>query len=145
MQPREPDPIADDEILYRRISASADPPWLDPVTKEVNANAFAPHKKNDTTGLSVWRAKYKSKEQAAQGPAKRYYLAELRAGDLRANGIAVVPQPHIQDGYDIAHAELPDLNASNRKDSRTIERQRILAKNVLEVVGPFEATSQHDG
>ena len=40
--------------------------------------------RNDVTGLSVSRAKYKSIQDAAKGlRGKAYYVAVLRAGDLR--------------------------------------------------------------
>lgn len=76
------EPISDDELLYRRVPIR----WYDPSTGRPFDEAFAPHKENDLTGLSVSRAKYKSIEQAARGmPGKRYYVATLRAGDLRGS------------------------------------------------------------
>lgn len=119
------DPLADAELLYRRVSASAVPRQYDPATGILSDQAFAPHKKMDVTGLSVSRAKFKSLEEAAQGRSgESYFVAVLRAGDLRQRGIEVVPRPELPDGqYDSAHAELPDLNAANRKDDITLERQ----------------------
>lgn len=128
------EPIADDELLYRRIPAATG--WYDPATKALKPDAFDPHK-NDLTGLSVFRAKYKSVEQAARGLGKSYYVAVLRAGDLRQAGIRVIPQPNVPDGYDLSHAELPDLNSGNRKTNETQDRKRILAKLRIDVVGPF--------
>jgi len=133
------DRIADDELLYRRIPASTG--WYDPHTRKVNYQAFAPHKERDQTGLSVSRAKYRGspKDEAMRGrPGKQYYVAILRVGDLRKNGINVVARPETPDGYDPAHAELPDLNARNRKSDRTIEAQRLLSEKLcLRVEGPF--------
>ena len=137
----EPDTVADDELLYRRVSASAVPQQYDPATGRLSDQAFAPHKIMDGTGLSISRARFKSLEEAALGrQGKSYFVAILRAGDLRKRGIEVVPQPNLPNGeYDPAHAELPDLNASNRKDDITLERQRILAQELcLRVEGPFE-------
>ena len=104
--------------------------WYDPATGVLNSEAFGPHKTRDTSGLSVPRAKYKSIEEAAHGqPGKSYFVAVLRAGDLRQRGIDVVPRPVLPDGRrDPAHAELPDLNGSVRKADQTLERQRILAE-----------------
>ena len=108
--------------------------------------AFDPHRKNDITGLSIFRAKYKSIEEAARGrPGKSYYVAVLRAGDLRKNVITVVPHPDGPDGYDPGHAEIPDLNAGNRKDDKTLERQRLLVELCLRVEGPFPTTAANTG
>ena len=38
------EPIADEEVLYRRISASACPPQYDPTSGKISDQAFAPHK-----------------------------------------------------------------------------------------------------
>jgi len=137
----EPDPVANDELLYRRVPASVVPQQYDPATGSLSDQAFAPHKTRDVSGLSVSRAKFKSPEEAARGrPGKSYFVAVLRAGDLRQRGIEVVPQPNLPDGqYDPAHAEWPYLNAANRKSDLTLERQRILAEELcLRVEGPFE-------
>lgn len=134
------EPIADDELLYRRIPASMG--WFDPATGMVKPEAFAPHKTQDVTGLSVSRAKYKTIEEAARGrPGKSYFVAVLNAGDLYCKGISIAPRPETPDGYDPAHAELPDLKSSNRKDDVTLEQQRILVELCLRVEGPF-ATSE---
>jgi hypothetical protein len=126
------EPVGDDEFLYRRISVLSG--WYSPETR-LKAAAFAPHKTEDQTGLSVWRAKYKTIEQAARGRAgKSYYVAILRAGDLRQRGIEVVPRPQPDDP---GHAELPDLNSANRKTDRTRELQRILVELCCSVEGPF--------
>ena len=130
------EPIADDELLYRRVPTSAG--WYDPETCLLKPEAFGPHKTQDATGLSVSRAKYKSIEEAAKGRAgKSYYVAVLRAGDLRRNGITIIPRPEVLGAYDPGHAELPDLDSANRKSDRTLERQRLLVQLCLEVEGPF--------
>lgn len=128
------EPIADDELLYRRVPES--PGWYDPATHVVNHQAFGPHKTNDASGLSVARAKYKSMEDAARGrPGKSYFVAVLRVGDLRQNDIKVVPRPKPNDP---GHSELPDMNSDNRKADATLERQRLLSKKLcLRVEGPF--------
>lgn len=128
----ESEPIADDEVLFRRVPASTG--WYSPETG-LKTEAFAPHKTDDSTGLSVSRNKYKTVEEAARGrPGKSYYVVILRAGDLRKQGIAVEPRPLPGDP---GHAELPELNSRNRKTSETLERQRILVRLSLGVAGPF--------
>ena len=136
--PDEINPITDEEFLYRRVPELM--PWFDPATRTLKSFAFRPDKQRDVTGLSVTRAKFKSVEQAARGrPGKSYYVAVLRAGDLRNANIRVVPQPNLPDGFDISHAELPDLRADNYKSTETLERQRTLAEELcLQVEGPFE-------
>lgn len=72
--------IGDDELLYRRVPASMG--WYSP-EMPLNSQALAP-RRDDVTGLSVSRQKYKSIEAAAKGPSRHeYYVAVLRAGDLR--------------------------------------------------------------
>ena len=127
------EPITDEELLYRRVPASTG--WYDPTTGSLKPEAFAPHKTNDVTGLSVYRAKYKSIEEAARGrPGKSYYVAVLRTDDLTQHSIEVVPCTLPGDP---GHAQLPDLNSSNRKTDQTLERQRLLTKLCLRVEGPF--------
>jgi hypothetical protein len=127
------DPISDDEMLYRRIPVD----WYSTSTGQLDDQAFAPHKTRDATGLSVVRAKYKLIEEAAKGrQGKSYYVAVFRAGDLRREGMEIVPRPK---GGDPGHAELPDLNASNRKSDITVERQQILVRLCREIKGPFHS------
>lgn len=135
------DPIANDELIYRRVPVSAG--WYNPDTKDLSQQAFAPHQKQDITGLSVSRAKYKSVEEAAAGrPGKSYYVAVLNAGDIRLAGIEIVPRPVLPD--DLGHSELPQLTSAKRKDSLTLERESTLKKLTLCVEGPFlTAASSH--
>jgi hypothetical protein len=131
------EPIADEEVLYRRVPASTG--WY---TSEsgLKPEAFAPHRTNDSTGLSISRAKYKSVQEAARGqPGKSYYVAALLADDLREQAIAVEPKPLPDEP---GHAELPDLNSGNRKQDLTLERQRILVSLTLRVEGPFASAEQ---
>jgi hypothetical protein len=132
------EPVEDNELLYRRVPESQG--WYDASTRDLSPQAFAPHKDRDTTGLSVSRAKYRSIEEAAQGRAgKNYFIAILRAGDLRKRGIEVIPRPVLPTGeIDPSHAELANLNSANRKDDATLQRQRALATELLlSVDGPF--------
>jgi hypothetical protein len=125
------EPVEDDELIYRRIPEV----WCDPDTRQLDDQAFAPHKTNDVAGLSLSRAKYKTIEEAAKGwPGKTYYVAILKAKDLRANDIAIESRP-LHD--DPGHIELPSLNSKNRRDSRVLELQAMLAELTLSVEGPF--------
>ena len=132
--PDESAPIDDDEILYRRIPAALN--LYDPNAEpRLLPDAFRPNQ-NDTTGLSVYRARYRAIEDVARGrEGKKYYVAVLRAGDLRAQGIAVVPRP--LEG-DPGHAELPGLTYQDRKSDEALEWKALLAQQLcLRVEGPF--------
>jgi hypothetical protein len=124
------EPVADDELLYRRIPVSMG--WYS--DSGLSPEAFDP-RTDETTGISVYRGKHKPIEEAARGPGKKgYYVAVLRAGDLRKLGIDVVPQPGPDDP---GHAELPDLRCDNRREPETEERKVLLARSALRVEGPF--------
>lgn len=126
------EPVSDEELLYRRISTASG--WFS-ADAGLKAAAFAPHKTNDATGLSLNRAKYKTIEEAAKGRAgKTYYIAVLLAGDLRRRGIEIVPSPRADDP---GHAELPDLNSGNRQTEKVRELQSVLVELCRSVEGPF--------
>ena len=127
------EPIDDDELLYRRVPL----PYFDESNDlKPTRLAFQP-RRDDTTGLSVSRAKYKSIEQVAQNSrGKQYYVAVLRAGDLRAHGIVVEPRPKPPD--DPGHVELPGLTYDHRRDDAVEEWKVLLAEKLcLRVEGPF--------
>ena len=128
------EPIDDDEILYRRIPVSQE--WYDPNDDlPPSPEAFRPVK-HDATGLSLSREKYKNIEEAARGQAgKNYFVAVLRAGDLREHGIEVVACPQKEDP---GHAGIPALNYEDRKTDQAKEWKTILAhKLTIRVEGPF--------
>jgi hypothetical protein len=129
------EPIADDEVLYRRIPVSTD--WY--AGGVVSPDAF--HPRNDEfTGISISRAKYyESVTVAARGPSKRgYYVASLRASQLREHGIEPVPRPILDsDPPDPGHAELPCLTAGNRRTDQALEYKLRLASLCFEIQGPF--------
>jgi hypothetical protein len=107
------------------------------LTGELNALAFHPHATADQTGISLSRAKYKTVEQAGAGrPGKQYYVAPLRASDLKAKGLRVEPDPTPDDP---GHCVLPDVNSGNRRDDATQELERELAGLALPIAGPFPA------
>ncbi|HVW39528.1 MAG TPA: hypothetical protein VHB99_19555, partial [Pirellulales bacterium] len=90
--------------------------WIDP--HGVSAEAFAP-RKGDLSGLSVFRAKFLPLEEAARGASKQgYYVLELRAGDLRAAGIEILPAP-IADKA--CHAEIPAFKYERPESDSSLE------------------------
>ena len=130
------EPIDDDELLYRRVPVSTG--WYS--EGGLSLEAFDP-RPNEHTGISIYRAKYKTLEEAAKGKGKKgYFVAILRAGDLRQHGIDVVPRPNTPEGHDPAHAELPGLTAENRDTNSALEQKLALSTLALEVKGPFVAT-----
>jgi hypothetical protein len=86
------EPIDPDERIYRRVvdksnfyNATRDPP--------LSQKAFNPTK-DDKDGISVTRASYVSgpEEAASRGfHGKRYYIIEMRAGDLQGEGLILKP------------------------------------------------------
>jgi rhodanese-related sulfurtransferase len=118
--PEENDPISDDEILYRRIPLSKG--WIN--ESRVSMNAFKP-RPDDDSGISVYRARFLSVEAAAQGLSKQgYYVVAMRAGDLRAAGIDIVPKP--LDAIP-GHAEIPSLAFQPHESDVSAEHRRLLA------------------
>ena len=101
--------------------------------------AFRP-RRDDTTGLSLVRGEpYNTAEQAASGPSKvGYYVAVLRAGDLRQNGIQVDSRP--VEGIS-GHAEITNLTAANRDSEEARNATVLLARELcLRVEGPFHVS-----
>lgn len=134
----ETDPIEDSEIVFRRIPASMKE-WYDSDTGEVSPEAFGP-RKDEATGISFARQKYKSASEAGRGRlGKSFYVAFLKVSDMRKAGIRVDSRPLPGDP---GHSELPDLNCNNRKENETIEKQRILASLVVSVDGPFTSPAE---
>lgn len=126
------EPIEDDEDLYRRIPLQ----YFDPRQgREPSPHAFHPGK-HDETGISLFRARYISPEEVAQNDrGKQYYVAVLRAGQLRANGLDVVPRP---DEHKAGHAEIPSLTYENRHNDAAEEAKQLLARKLCrEILGPF--------
>ena len=126
------EPVADDERLYRRIPVSMG--WYD--DQGLSPEAFRP-RRDEETGISVFRAKYKSIQDAARGMSKQgYYIAVLLAGDLRNANMEVVPRPLPNDP---GHAELPDLTCHNRSEPMTMTRMGRLTDLAMQVEGPFHS------
>lgn len=64
--PGEYDPVSDDELLYRRVPISQG--WIN--EHGVSMNAFKPRPDEDT-GISVYRTRFLTIEDAAKGSASR--------------------------------------------------------------------------
>ena len=129
------EPIGDDEILLRRVPETRQ--WYYE-TSGLSPHAFEP-RKDDDTGLSVVREKHCPIEVAATGPSRQgYFVARLRAGDLRKRGIEVCPRP-IPDI--LGHAEITSLTFQDRDSDRSQEIMVQLATELcLDVHGPFHAS-----
>lgn len=131
--PENVDPIADDELLYRRILQAEG--WYDPQTGHIERYAFRPNKP-DVTGLSLGRSKYRtaSDEGALGRQGKQYFVAVLEARSIREEGLTVVPAPTDDDP---GHAEISELRYPDRKSNFVIEATSRLVKRVIRVEGPF--------
>lgn len=132
------EPVADDEILFRRVSEASG--WYDPTSdRPVAWLAFKPNE-NDVSGLSVWRAKYRSAAETATigaQPGRRYFVLALRAGELRRVGVSIVPSPG-EGG--VGHVSLSNLNAIQYRENKDAMRnlaERIACEIVDRVDGPF--------
>src|ERR1035438_515466 len=103
-------PIGDDELLFRGVPVAMN--WYD-ASAGLSPLAFRP-RDGDATGISVLRgAPYNTPEAAGRGPSKKgYFVAILRAGNLRKNGILMQPAP--MEGTS-GHAEITSLTAANRE------------------------------
>jgi hypothetical protein len=129
------EPISDDEILYRRIPAGCG--WYDPTQSDRPSPYAFRANRQDSDGISLSREKYSSPEdvcgRAREG--KEYFVAELRAGDLRNKGLTLRPAPLANDPGHCVLTEICWGNAS------TDEAQgcRVLLANELtrRVVGPY--------
>lgn len=134
------EPVDGDEIVYRRIPLGC----FDAANRLVAIAAFKP-RSEDTTGLSVTRAKYHPCiEDVARNPrGRKYYVAVLKVSELRARGIEVAPRPlHADDphhpDYDPGHAELPQITYSQRHTNDVMQLMEMLATELCsDVQGPF--------
>lgn len=127
------EPVADDELLYRRVPAVRH--WYS--AGKLSPQAFHPDKERDGDGISLWRAKHKTIGEAAMGrPGKLYYVAVLRAADLRRHGIEIAPS--VEHGVP-GHVSIPALNSRSRHSERAQAMEGLLAAELtLQVEGPFE-------
>ena len=63
----------------------------------------------------------------------------LQAGEMRAKGIRVVPQPDVAGNRDDSHAELPQIRVDTKKSDDVLVLKQQLAELACcrEVYGPF--------
>jgi len=101
-------PVSANEFVYRRIHRNFYDAQLSTPVQRV---AFQPNK-NDSTGLSVFRARFVQPvdtlaniEAAKQSD---YYVARLAVQDLHRLGLTVVPEP--DPGGPAGHAVFPELS-----------------------------------
>lgn len=129
------EPITDDEIVFRRVSEVSG--YYKPESdRPVSWVAFRPNR-NDHTGLSVWREKYKSAEEAASHqarPGTRYYVLALNVGRLRSIGVEVLPT--VDEGG-TGHASLCNLNTTAEKNSVREFANAIAGSLIERIHGPF--------
>lgn len=130
------EPIDDDEILYRRLLGE----HLTP-TFGVSPQAFVPSKR-DTTGMSFFREKYMTAEAVVEQTGqkgKKYFIAVIRAGDLRHHDIDVVPRP---SNTSSGHCEIPSMTCGTRESDECFAISLRLANLVqYPILGPFSKPS----
>jgi len=100
-------PVEDSEFVYRRIHRS----FFDPtVPIPIRMAAFRPNE-NDTTGLSVFRARFVQPPDTLANVDKAktndYYVVGLSVRDLRNLGLTVNPEPAAVGPR--GHAVIPEL------------------------------------
>lgn len=130
------EPIEDDEFLLRRISLVY---YNHERDEHPAVQSFVPTK-HDSTGLSLYRLKYNTLEEVAAGGKrfkdKGYYVAMLRAGDLREHGMEVTPDPSKRNR---GHAEIRSLNFENRNSDESAGFSHILALKLCKwIKGPYK-------
>src|SRR5262249_35829854 len=134
------EPVAAEEILYRRILASQG--WYN-LTVDPKPSRIAFHPTSfDETGLSVSRSKYSTAETTVRVVrlGKKSSVACLLARDLMKAGIRIEPKPKPDDP---GHIELPELTYATRNESGVAELETKLATLLcLRVEGPFFGTKK---
>src|ERR1700730_11417887 len=104
------DEIGDDEFLLRHIPGGT--LWQAPGPRITSANFQLRHDRNET-GVSVTRLNITSPQQLLQlvgGTVEQgSRFASVRAGDVRALGLRVIPKPLADDP---GHAEIQSGEAS---------------------------------
>lgn len=129
------EPIAADEILFRRIPVVTG--WYDANKRSLSPQAFRPNE-NDSDGLSLSRAKYCTPRQAAARGrrGRNYWIAPVRAQTISDMGLAVRPDPE-PDGSDPSHACVPAMHYAVRREPVIQEHMLMLATLCATVEGPF--------
>lgn len=126
------EPVEDAEILYRRVPAC----YMSESDPRPSPQAFHPQQR-DTAGLSMFRAKYRNAADVARGASKQpYYVAVVKASDLRRHGMTIVPR--VETGGP-GHVEIPELNYADRHSDRSLELKVLLVEKLSTIEGPFTA------
>lgn len=97
---------------------------------------------NDIDGLSLFREIYHTPQEIvdkARGP--RYYVAYLRAGDLRQKGMVVDAQPTAEFA---GHCVISNLNAANKRTDECENWQAQLRTHLQckSPTGPLHKSAQ---
>ena|SRR5438094_8300241 len=104
------DDIGDDEYLLRHIPGGT--LWQAPGPRITSANFQLRYDRNET-GVSVTRLMITTPQRLLQlvggSPEQGSRVASVRAGDVRALGLQVVPKPLPED---VGHAEIQSDQAS---------------------------------
>jgi hypothetical protein len=104
------DDIADDEVLLRHIPGGTR--WQAPGPRITSGNFQLRHDRNET-GVSVTRRKFTTPQRLLElvGSTREQgsRVAAVRAGEVRALGLRVVPRPL---DHDAGHAEIQSDQAS---------------------------------
>lgn len=130
------EPLADSELVYRRVPESYYP---EPSEGKPDLLAFRP-RKEDIRGISLARAKYISIETAARsGASKPFFVAVLQVTELRQAGLEVLPDP--KEG-EPSHCLIPQIRHDTKRDSATLEWQKLLAEKLCRMEGPFLMTDR---
>jgi len=105
------DPVADSELLLRRI------PAVFVETGRINPEAFRPHRTADQDGLSLTRALLEPPTALlarARNPSAVVYGASAR--EVRTLKLSVIPSPTPEEP---GHCHIPELNSSLRSTPAT--------------------------
>ena len=98
------------------------------------SNIFETSDEDDDNGLSLRRAKHVSLAEAAislSNPGKKFYVAKLRAGDLRREGMELLIDPEDQ-----GHILISNMTYALRGDTRVKNWKTQMAEKMCEVVDP---------
>src|SRR5262245_62167982 len=103
------EPVGDQEFILRRVHKSH---YRDGLPTPIQRVAFRPNE-NDTTGLSVYRARfvslYSDVLQAVREEKRgQYYISRLSVRALRRLSMTVVPDPNPEDIR--GHCIIPELS-----------------------------------
>lgn len=132
------DRIADDEIVYRRVLARSDY-CIPDSDRPIQWIAYKPSER-DSSGISVWRAKYVQPDQAIRTAksGRSYYLIALKVRDLRQLGAKVVASPE-EGGF--GHATITSLSWNRYRGSQKKDVMELASRIAFEasgvVLGPF--------